>query len=107
LRQRLDHEYCVPIIRKSRAKTNYRTSQYPELHIANPASQTRMVSGGQLQPQQQELSQDLKYMARGRISEFESSHPSHVSWNIGQAAGEKRAALERWCYQRINRWFPL
>src|SRR5260370_2931979 len=50
------------------------------------AAQTRMVSGRQLQPQQQELSQNLKYMARGRISEFESSHPSH-------AVGSSRAEI--------------
>ena len=29
-------------------------------------------------PSQQKLSQHLKYMVRARISEFESSHPSHA-----------------------------
>jgi hypothetical protein len=52
--------------------------QTPRPRFANPGAQTRMVSAGQLQLQQQELSHNLKYMACGRISEFESSHPSHA-----------------------------
>jgi hypothetical protein len=42
------------------------------------AAQTRMVSGGEFWPIQRELSRHLKYIARARIPEFESSHPSHA-----------------------------
>jgi hypothetical protein len=45
------------------------------------AAQTRMVSAGAFWPSRGELSRHLKYMARARISEFESSHPSHAVWS--------------------------
>jgi hypothetical protein len=34
------------------------------------------------QPEQQELSHNLKYMTCGRISKFESSRPSHAVWSL-------------------------
>jgi hypothetical protein len=49
-----------------------------ELRIRNAAAQTRMVSGGWLWSGRRELSCNFKYMARGRIPEFESYHPSHA-----------------------------
>src|SRR6266550_5761723 len=48
----------------------------PELRMPGTAAQTRMVSAGEFWPSQWELSRHLKYMARARIPEFESSHPS-------------------------------
>jgi hypothetical protein len=42
----------------------------------NAAAQTRIVSGGAFWPSQGELSRHLKYIARPRIPEFESHHPS-------------------------------
>src|SRR5258708_37200494 len=50
----------------------------PELRIPTAAAQTRVVSGGEVWPIQRELSRHLKYMARARISEFESYHLSHA-----------------------------
>src|SRR5258706_11831667 len=50
----------------------------PELRIPTAAAQTRVVSGGEVWPIQRELSRHLKYMARARISEFESSQASHA-----------------------------
>src|SRR5712691_9325342 len=50
----------------------------PELHVRNTAAQTGTVSAGELWPSKKGLSQHLKYMARARISEFESSHPSQA-----------------------------
>jgi hypothetical protein len=47
-----------------------------ELRIPNAAAQTRIVSGGEFLPGQRELSRHLKYMARARLPEFESSQPS-------------------------------
>ena len=47
----------------------------PELRIPGTAAQTRIVSAGEFRPSQRELSRHLKYMARARIPEFESSHP--------------------------------
>src|SRR6202163_4716132 len=41
-------------------------------------SSTRIVSGGGFWPIRRELSRHFKYMARGRIPEFESYHPSHA-----------------------------
>jgi hypothetical protein len=51
---------------------------WPELRIRNAAARPRIVSGGWLWPGRRELSCYFKYMARGRISEFESYHPSHA-----------------------------
>jgi len=51
---------------------------WPELRIRNAAARTRIVSGGWLWPGRRELSCYFKYMARGRIPEFESHHPSHA-----------------------------
>jgi hypothetical protein len=51
---------------------------WPELRIRNPAAQARIVSDGRLWPGRRELSRLFKYMACGRISEFESSHPSQA-----------------------------
>jgi hypothetical protein len=42
------------------------------------AAHMRIVSGGLLWPGRRELSCYFKYMARGRIPEFESHHPSHA-----------------------------
>jgi hypothetical protein len=49
-----------------------------ELRIPNAAAQTRMVSGGEFWPIQRKLSRHLKYIARVRIPEFESYHPSQA-----------------------------
>jgi hypothetical protein len=49
-----------------------------ELRIHSAAAQTRTVSAGTFCRSQWELSQYLKYMARSRIPEFESSHPSQA-----------------------------
>jgi hypothetical protein len=51
---------------------------WPELRIRNAAARTRIVSGGWLWPGRRELSRYFKYMARGRIPEFESYDPSHA-----------------------------
>jgi hypothetical protein len=51
---------------------------WPELRIRKTAAQTRIVSGGGFWPIRRELSRHFKYMARGRIPEFESYHPSHA-----------------------------
>ena len=51
-------------------------AEIDQLGIAGAAAQTRMVSAGEFWPSQQELSRDLKYMARARIPEFESDMPS-------------------------------
>ena len=53
-------------------------AEIDQLGIAGAAAQTRMVSAGEFWPSQQELSRDLKYMARARIPEFESDMPSHA-----------------------------
>jgi hypothetical protein len=53
-------------------------AEIDQLGIAGAAAQTRMVSAGEFWPSQQELSRDLKYMARARIPEFESYMPSHA-----------------------------
>ena len=53
-------------------------AEIDQLGIAGAAAQTRMVSAGDFWPSQQELSRDLKYMARARIPEFESYMPSHA-----------------------------
>src|SRR5260221_14102371 len=53
----------------------------PELRIPTAAAQTRIISGGEVWPIQRELSRHLKYMARARISEFESSQASHAVWS--------------------------
>jgi hypothetical protein len=50
-------------------------AEIDQLGIAGAAAQTRMVSAGEFWPSQQELSRDLKYMARARIPEFESYMP--------------------------------
>src|SRR5260221_14722999 len=50
----------------------------PELRIPTAAAQTRIISGGEVWSIQRELSQYLKYMARARISEFESSQASQA-----------------------------
>src|SRR5260221_1533176 len=50
----------------------------PDLRTPIAAAQTRVVSGGEVWPIQRELSRHLKYMARARISEFESSQASHA-----------------------------
>jgi hypothetical protein len=57
------------------------TSRYPygqKIHLGRFRGQPRIVSGGEYWPGQRGLSQYFKYMARARISEFESSHPSHA-----------------------------
>ena len=53
-------------------------AEIDQLGIAGAAAQTRMVSAGEFWPSQQELSRDLKYMARARIPEFESDMPSQT-----------------------------
>jgi len=53
-------------------------AEIDQLGIAGAAAQTGMVSAGEFWPSQQELSRDLKYMARARIPEFESYMPSHA-----------------------------
>jgi hypothetical protein len=50
----------------------------PSCVSANAAAQTRIVSDGRLWPGRRELSRYFKYMARARIPEFESYHPSHA-----------------------------
>ena len=50
----------------------------PELRIRKAAARRRIVSGGWIWPGRRELSCYFKYMARGRIPEFESYHPSHA-----------------------------
>src|SRR5258708_5664682 len=67
-RRRLMTNVCASTSAKSR----------PELRIPTAAAQTRVVSGGEVWPIQRELSRHLKYMARARISEFESSQASHA-----------------------------
>jgi hypothetical protein len=57
-------------------------AEIDQLGIAGAAAQTRMVSAGEFWPSQQELSRDLKYMARARIPEFESYMPSHAVWSL-------------------------
>jgi len=57
-------------------------AEIDQLGIAGAAAQTRMVSAGEFWPSQQELSRDLKYMARARIPEFESDMPSHAVWSL-------------------------
>jgi hypothetical protein len=61
----------------ARANVSQPSKPRPELRIPSAAAQTRTVSVGKFWPSQWELSQYLKYMARTRIPEFESSHPSH------------------------------
>jgi hypothetical protein len=51
---------------------------WPEPRIRNAAAHTRIVSGGRLWQARRELSCYFKYMACGRIPEFESHHPSHA-----------------------------
>src|ERR1700682_5636604 len=65
---------------------------WPELRIRNAAAQTRIVSGGWLWPGRRELSCYFKYMARGRIPEFESHHPSHVVVSSAVMTGVERRA---------------
>src|SRR5258705_10722908 len=67
-RRRLMTNVCASTSAKSR----------PELRIPTAAAQTRVVSGGEVWPIQRELSRHLKYMARARISEFESSQASQA-----------------------------
>ncbi len=75
----------------------------PELRIPGTAAQTRMVSAGEFWPSQRQLSRYLKYMARARISEFESSQASHAVWSppldsaLSQCAhlGQKTAHRQR------------
>ena len=67
-RRRLMTNVCASTSAKSR----------PELRIPTAAAQTRVVSGGEVWPIQRELSRHLKYMARARISEFESYHLSQA-----------------------------
>jgi hypothetical protein len=63
----------------------------PELRLPNAAAQTRMVSGGEFWPIQRELSRHLKYIARVRIPEFESDHPSQAAQSLGcDFRGENR-----------------
>ncbi len=49
-----------------------------KIHLRRFPAQPPIVSGGEFQPSQRELSQYLKYMTRTRISEFESYHPSQA-----------------------------
>jgi hypothetical protein len=63
---------------------------WPELRIRNAAAQTRIVSGGWLWPGRRELSCYFKYMARGRIPEFESHHPSHAVVSSAVMTGQRR-----------------
>ncbi len=51
-----------------------------KIHLRRFPAQPPIVSGGEFQPSQRELSQYLKYMTRTRISEFEFYHPSHAVW---------------------------
>jgi hypothetical protein len=63
-------------------------AEIDQLGIAGAAAQTRMVSAGEFWPSRQELSRELKYMARARIPEFESYMPSHAvrsPWASGPA----------------------
>jgi hypothetical protein len=55
-------------------------AEIDQLGIAGAAAQTRMVSAGEFWPSQQELSRDLKYMARARIPEFESDERCNVEF---------------------------
>jgi len=67
-------------------------AEIDQLGIAGAAAQTRMVSAGAFWPSQQQLSRDLKYMARARIPEFESDMPSHA---VG--LGYLAVSLGGWC----------
>ena len=80
-------------------------AEIDQLGIAGAAAQTRMVSAGEFWPSQQELSRDLKYMARARIPEFESySHAvgspgaSGPATNTGpmHTLGRKKAPRGSW-----------
>jgi hypothetical protein len=66
-----------------------------------------MVSAGQLQLQQQELSHNLKYMACGRISEFESSHPSQGVGSLRIFPMTSRAMPSRICRSPDSRLRPF
>src|SRR6266478_4453712 len=66
----------------------------PELRIPNAAAQTRMVSAGGFWPSKRQLSQHLKYMARARISEFESYMPSTQSGLCWLCPGLKKLARQ-------------
>ena len=72
-------------------------AEIDQLGIAGAAAQTRMVSAGEFWPSQQELSRDLKYMARARIPEFESYMPSHAV-GLSQVRDARRfgGAIRRW-----------
>jgi hypothetical protein len=63
---------------------------WPELRIRKTAAQTRIVSGGGFWPIRRELSRHFKYMARGRIPEFESYHPSHAVVSSAVITGIER-----------------
>ena len=70
----------------------------PELRIPSAAAQTRTVSAGKFWPSQWELSQYLKYMARTRIPEFESSHPSQaVVSTVSQEAAKIAVSVSGLC----------
>jgi len=60
----------------------------------NAAAQTRMVSAGGFWPSKRQLSQHLKYMARARISEFESYMPSTQSGLCWLCPGWKKLARQ-------------
>jgi hypothetical protein len=60
---------------------------WPELRIRNAAVRPRIVSGGWLWPGRRELSCYFKYMARGRIPEFESYDPSQPVQSLWAMSG--------------------
>jgi hypothetical protein len=64
-----------------------------ELRIPNAAAQTRIVSGGEFWPIERELSRHLKYIARVRIPEFESYHPSHAVQSLRYESRGSRTVL--------------
>jgi hypothetical protein len=68
---------------------------WPELRIRKTAAQTRIVSGGGFWPIRRELSRHFKYMARGRIPEFESYHPSHAVVSSAVMTGEAAFSVSK------------
>jgi hypothetical protein len=69
-----------------------RGASRPELRIHSAAAQTRTISAGTFCRSQWELSQYLKYMARSRIPEFESSHPSQPVRSLCDMSDQRERA---------------